>query len=47
MIFTLSLYPDRFGFIGNLIIMIHGLVLLVLGVRFIYYYLKHKGRIRF
>jgi len=26
--------------------MIHGLVLLVLGVRFIYYYLKHKGRIR-
>ncbi|OPY23486.1 MAG: hypothetical protein A4E26_00806 [Methanobacterium sp. PtaU1.Bin097] len=46
-IFAFFLYPDRFGFIGNLIIMILGLVLLVLSVRFIYYYLKHKGRIRF
>lgn len=47
MIFALFLYPDRFGFIGNLIIMALGLILLVFGLRFIFYYLGHKGQIRF
>lgn len=46
-VFGWFLYPDRFGFIGNLIIMAMGFVLLVFGLRFIYYYLEHKGRIRF
>lgn len=46
-IFALFLYPDRFGFIGNLIILALGLILLVLSLRFIYYFVEHKGRIRF
>lgn len=46
-VFGLLLYPDRFGLIGNLFIMALGLVLLVLSLRFIYYYLEHKGQIKF
>jgi len=47
MLFGFFLYPDSFGFIGNLIIMAMGLFLLVLSLRFIYYYIEHNGRIRF
>lgn len=47
MLFGFFLYPDRFGFIGNLIIMAMGLFLLVLSLRFIYYYVEHSGRIKF
>jgi hypothetical protein len=46
-IFAVLLYPGIFGLLGELIIAAMGLVLLVLGTRFIIYYLENKEKIRF
>lgn len=46
-IFALLLYPRKFGSIGNLIILVLGLLLLILGVRFILQYRQSEGQIKF
>lgn len=46
-LFAVILYPVLFGAIGNLVILVLGLVLLGLSLRFLYSYWQNKGDIRF
>lgn len=46
-LFAVLLYPGRFGSLGNLVFLAMGAVLLVLSLRFLYYYQRHKREIHF
>lgn len=46
-IMGLFLYRDTFGFIGTLVLILMGAVLLIFSARFILYYLSHDGEISF